>query len=136
MPTIHHEIVIARPAADIWEAVRDVGALHTRLVPGFVASTEMLADVAVPTRRVTFANGVVADEAIVAIDDVRRRLVWKIIGVDHHNGALQLFADGAGTRVAWTADVLPDELKERFSPLMAMGLATMKRHLEAGGMGE
>ena len=41
MATLHKEIHIeARPEA-IWEAARDVGALHRRLVPGFVADTKL-----------------------------------------------------------------------------------------------
>jgi carbon monoxide dehydrogenase subunit G len=130
MPTIHLEITIDAPSATVWDAVRDVGALHTRLVPGFVAATEMLADAATPTRRVTFVNGVSADEKIVSIDEERRRLVWSIVGVEHHNGAMQVFDDADGTRVTWTADLLPAALVERFSPMMAMGLAKMKGYFE------
>lgn len=54
MPTILHEIEIATSAAEVRDAVRDVGALHTRSVPGFVVATEMLADAATAMRRVTF----------------------------------------------------------------------------------
>jgi hypothetical protein len=56
----------------VWEAVRDVGAVHTRLAPGFVVDTRLEAD----TRVVTFANGLVARELIVDIDDDARRLVF------------------------------------------------------------
>ena len=130
MSTIHHEIMIELPADKVWDAVRDVGQLHIRLVPGFVVATEMLTDTVTPKRRVTFANGAVLDEAIVSIDDQRRRLVWSITSVEHHNGAMQVFDAEDGSRVTWTADVLPAELVETFSPLMAAGLATMKAHLE------
>lgn len=131
MPTIQHEIDIAAAPEAIWDAVREVDALHTRLVPGFVTATEMLPDSPTPTRRVTFASGAVADEAIVSLDDTRRRLVWSIRGVEHHNGALEVSPAETGARVTWTADVLPAELAERFSPMMAMGLQAMKRHMEA-----
>ena len=131
MPTVHHEISVALTPETIWDAVRDVGALHTRLVPGFVTSTEMLEHVATPTRRVTFASGQILDEAIVSVDDHHRRLVWSIRGVDPHNGAMQVFDDPGGARVTWTADVLPTALADQFSPLMAAGLQVMKRHLES-----
>ena len=136
MPTIHHEIEIDRSPQDVWDAARDVGALHSRLVPGFVTATEMLPDVATPTRRVTFANGAVADEVIVAIDDERRRLVWSVQGVEHHNGALEIHPASNGARVTWTADVLPADFGERISPMMADGLQKMKAHLEASRSGE
>ena len=132
MPAIHHQILINRSPAFVWDAVRDVGALHSRLVPGFVSMTEMLPDVPTPTRRVTFANGAVADEVIVDNDDERRRLVWSIQSVEHHNGVMTVLDAEGGALVSWTADVLPAELAERFSPMMAAGLATMKAHLEQG----
>lgn len=130
MPAIHHQIIINLPADFIWDAVRDVGALHSRLVPGFVVATEMLEGMATPTRRVTFANGAVADEVIVDLDDERRRLAWSILGVEHHNGVLTVRDAEEGALVTWTADVLPAELAERFSPMMAAGLAATKAHLE------
>jgi len=36
MASIHKEIPINARAEDVWAAVRDIGALHKRLVPGFV----------------------------------------------------------------------------------------------------
>jgi carbon monoxide dehydrogenase subunit G len=130
MPSIHHEVLINVPADKVWDAVRDVGALHTRVVPGFVTMTEMVKDAVTPTRRVTFANGMVVDEVIVDLDDQRRRLVWSIKGVEHHNGVMIVTPSGDGARVTWTADVLPAELANRFAPSMAAGLATMKAHFE------
>ena len=60
----------------MWDAIRDVGALHTRLVPGFVVDTRLRAW----RPRVTFANGMVVKEPIVTIDDEGRRLVWSAAG--------------------------------------------------------
>jgi hypothetical protein len=53
MPTLHNAIVIEVPPEKVRAAVRDVGALHTRLVPGFVVDTKLEGDV----RVVTFGNG-------------------------------------------------------------------------------
>ncbi len=39
MASIRKEIVTTARAEDAWAALRDVGALHTRLVPGFVTDT-------------------------------------------------------------------------------------------------
>ena len=36
MATIQKEIAIERSEKFVWEAIRDVGAIHKRLVPGFV----------------------------------------------------------------------------------------------------
>jgi hypothetical protein len=70
MASIHREISINAPAEHVWSAVRDVGALHTRPVPGFVVDTK-LEDGA---RVVTFGNGSVAHELIVDVDDSARRM--------------------------------------------------------------
>ena len=36
MASIHKDISIDASPADVWDAVRDFGAVHTRLAPGFV----------------------------------------------------------------------------------------------------
>lgn len=134
MASIRHEITIEVAADRIWDAVRDVGALHSRLVPGFVDATEMLAGATIPTRIVTFASGAVLHERIVCCDDAARRLVWSIedASVVHHNGALQVIVQGdACSNVVWTADVLPDALAVPFGGFMETGLAVMKRQLES-----
>lgn len=131
MASIHEQISIGASAEEVWNAVRDYGALP-RLVPDFVTATSVEAGNP-PVRTVTFASGEVLREIIVAIDDARQRLVWSIEseGVLHHNGALQVVADGVDCRAEWTADVLPDALAERFQPLMAAGLVAMRQRFES-----
>ena len=132
MATIRKQVSLRADAASVWSAVRDVGALHERLVPGFVVDTRLEPG----ARVVTFANGLVARELIVTIDDEARRLVWAVSGsarLTHHNGALQVFADGEGTLVVWTADLLPDEAAPGVAAMMEQGLAAMRRRLDATG---
>jgi carbon monoxide dehydrogenase subunit G len=114
MPAIHHQIIVNLPAEQVWDAVRDVDALHTRLVPGFVTDTRMVEGAPHPTRRVTFTNGTVLDEIILDNDDKRRRLAWSIIGVEHHNGVMTVSDTDGGSLVTWTADVLPAALATHF----------------------
>ncbi len=76
MASIRREISIDVSPAQAWSALRDVGALHTRLVVGFVTDCRMEGN----TRVVTFANGVVAQEGIVDVNDSERRLVWSASG--------------------------------------------------------
>ena len=108
MASIHLEILIeARPDA-VWDALRDWGALSTRLVPGFVTSSRVEGQV----RVVTFFNGAEVSERIIDVDDDARRLVWTMFDgpYTHHNGAAQVFPAGqSGTRFVWTCDLLPDE---------------------------
>lgn len=128
MASIRREIHVHSHPDQVWDAARDVGALHTRLVPGFVVDTRLEAGI----RHVHFADGSHLLERIVAIDDGSRRVVWSVVGEPfvHHNGALELHADGPGTRVVWTADLLPDVLAGPVAMLMEQGLAVMKRTLE------
>jgi hypothetical protein len=41
MASIRRQIVTSAPPRLVWGALRDVGALHTRLVPGFVVDTRL-----------------------------------------------------------------------------------------------
>ncbi len=130
MASIRREILIeARPDA-VWDAVRDVGAVHERLAPGFVVDTR-LEDGA---RIVTFASGLVARELIVDVDDAARKLVWAVVGsprLTHHNASMQVFADGERrSRVVWIADLLPNEIAGYIAGLIEQGLGTMKKTLE------
>jgi Polyketide cyclase / dehydrase and lipid transport len=130
MATIRSELKTRASMSDVWSAVRDIGALHTRLVPGFVTDTKLE-----PCARiVTFVNGTVLREPIVTLDDESRRLVWTHKGgrARHYNGALQVseLADGL-TSVVWTADFLPDDIGGYMSKAIEAGMAAMQRSLDA-----
>ncbi len=131
MATLRKELRLGTPPGEVWEAVRDVGALHTRLVPGFVVDTKLEPG----ARVVTFANGLVAREPIVSIEEARRRLVWGATGgrTTHYNAALEVLPDGAGTRLLWTIDLLPDEMAAAVEAMQDQGLAAMARALERAG---
>lgn len=130
MASIRKEIVIDAPANKTWDVVRDVGAVHRRMAPGFVVDTRLEE----AARVVTFANGLVARELIVDVDDAARRLVWAVVGsprLTHHNASMQVFTDGEHrSRVVWIADLLPNEVAGHIAGMMDGGLATMKKTLE------
>jgi hypothetical protein len=129
MGTIRSELKTAAKASDVWSAIRDIGALHTRLVPGFVVDTKLEPR----ARVVTFVNGVTLREPIVSLDDEARRLVWTHEGgrARHYNGALEVseLPDGL-TSVVWTADFLPDDIRDYFSQAIDAGMAAMQRSLD------
>jgi hypothetical protein len=128
MASLYKELLVDVPADRVWDAVRDVGALHTRLVPGFVADTKLEGDV----RVVTFGNGMVMREPIISIDDARRRLAWAATGghIIHCSAVLQVFGDGDGARIVWTTDLLPHGLAADLDALQDQALAIMKKTLE------
>jgi len=133
MASIHKDILIDTDPGTVWDAVRDVGAVHTRVAPGFLTGCRM--EDAPLARVVSFANGMEARELIVDVDDAARRLVWAVVGgrMLHHNASMQIVADGAGrTRVVWIADLLPNELAPVIAGMIEQGLAAMKQTLEHG----
>jgi carbon monoxide dehydrogenase subunit G len=129
MASIRREISIKAPPEHVWSAVRDVGALHTRLVPGFVIDTKLEEG----ARMVTFGNGSVARELIIDVDDDARRIAWAIVGtrMTHHNASFQVFAENGRSRGVWIADLLPHELAAHVAGMIEQGLSVMKRTLEA-----
>ena len=129
MGTIRSELKTRAPAAEVWSAIRDIGALHTRLAPGFVTDTKLEPG----ARVVSFADGRVLREPIVTLDDHARRLVWtaETERVRHYNAALQVaeIADGM-TSVVWIADFLPDDIGGALAKMIEAGMAAMQRSLD------
>jgi len=128
MASIRKEIPIDAHPDDVWAAVRDFGAVHERLAPGFVVDTRLDGD----ARIVTFHNGTVARELLVDCDDDRRRLVYAIVGerVTHYSASVRVSADGdARTRVSWIVDVLPNEIAPYIAGQMDLAVVAMQKTL-------
>jgi hypothetical protein len=108
--------------------VRDVGAVHTRFAPGFVVDTVMEGEGA---RIVTFANGFVAREVIIDVDEQRRRLAYSVRSerLSHHNASFQVFPDKAGARLVWIADMLPHDAATMVGGMMTEGLEAIRKAL-------
>jgi carbon monoxide dehydrogenase subunit G len=128
MASIHKDISLAASPAAVWNVVRDIGAVHTRFAPGFVVDTTMDGD----DRIVTFANGFVAREVIVDLDEGRRRLAYSVRSerIAHHNASFQVLADGQGSRLVWIADVLPEAAAATVGAMMEDGARAAKRALD------
>ena len=134
MTSIVKDFPLDSSPADVWDAVRDFGALHTRLVPGFVTDTRLDGD----ARIVTFASGNVARELLVGCDDARMRLAYAIAAnerVQHYAGSVQVLsdralADGAArSRMTWIVDVLPNEIAPFISAQMDLGVLAIQQKL-------
>jgi len=130
MASIRREIRIHAAPEKVWDAVRDIGNIHKRLVPGFVTDCRMEGDDA---RIVTFGNGMVVKEIIVDRDDAAKRLCWsaKSERMTHYNASMQIFADGAsGAKAVWIADLLPNEAAPAIGAMIDQGMGAMKKTLE------
>ncbi|MFZ0848115.1 MAG: SRPBCC family protein [Hyphomicrobiaceae bacterium] len=129
MASVRREITTTARVDDVWSAIRDVGALHTRLVPGFVTDTKLEGAV----RIVRFGNGMVVREPIVTIDDHARRLVWSAEGglTKHYNASVQVSAnDDGSSKVIWIADFLPDSAATAIASAIDTGMMVMKQTLD------
>jgi carbon monoxide dehydrogenase subunit G len=127
MATVRREFEVAAPPAEVWEAFRDIGSVHTRLAPGFVVDTVHDGN----DRKVTFANGVIVVERIVSLDDEQRRLAYAIVGgsAQHHHASFEVRAASSGSVVCWTTDLLPDAVADRFATMMDAGIPVMQKSL-------
>ena len=133
MSSIRKETFINASARTVWDALRDVGALHTRLVPGFVTDTRLEPG----ARIVTFGNGQGIRELIVDVNEADRRLVWAVVDepFQHYNASAQVFDEGpARCRFAWIADLLPNELANNVAAMMEQGLSVIKQTMEGSAI--
>ena len=130
MASLRKEFRLGAPAARVWDAFRDLYAVHTRLAPGFVTDCRRDGD----DRIVTFANGLVARELIVDVDDAARRLAYsaKSERLQHHSASFQVFEEGAAhCKVVWIADVLPHAAAGPLGAMMDGGVAAMTKALSS-----
>lgn len=133
MASIIKEVVIDADPDDVWAAVQDFGALHERLVPGFVVDCHLNGS---DVRTVTFFNGATAREVLIGVDVAARRLTYSVtdspFGFTHNNASAQVLLEGEHqSRFIWITDLLPDELASPIAELMERGIAVIKTTLES-----
>jgi uncharacterized protein YndB with AHSA1/START domain len=131
MASIRKDITIQASPEHVWEAIRDVHAVHRRLAPGFVIDVRADGDV----RVVSFANGAVARELIVDVDDKKHRLAYSVVEsplqMTHHHATMEVRREGPdASRIVWIADFWPNTAVERVGPMMEQGSQVMKQNLE------
>ena len=131
MASISREIVIESGAEDVWQVIGDFATGPSRMAQGFVVDTKTEAGF----RIVTFADGTVVRERLIAVDHDARRIVYSVVGGDvqpeHDNAAMQVVADGkTRCRLVWIRDVLPDALAAPMAEAMSHGIAVIKRTLD------
>ncbi|MFI0357469.1 SRPBCC family protein [Actinomadura sp. 9N407] len=132
MASIHKEFTIDADPESVWAVVRDYGAVHHSLAPGF-AETHITSD----TRVVTFADGTIVHERLVDLDEETRRVAYTVVGgslhASHHHASMQVLAEPGGrTRFIWHTDVLPDALAAPIREFVEHGSAAIRQALESG----
>lgn len=125
MASIRQDVLVEAGAEELWAALRDPGKVD-RLFPGVLVGAQLDGDV----RVVTFANGLVARERIVDIDDESCRIVYAVVDGQptHHNASMQVIPEGDGrSRIVWISDFLPSDLMAAIGPLVEQGAAALER---------
>jgi hypothetical protein len=127
MATVRKDIAVNGAPQGVWQAVRDFGAVHIRVAPGFLTDLRMDEG----DRIVTFFNGLVARERLVTVDDKACRLVYAIVEgrPQHYNASVEVLPDGDASRIVWTIDVLPDELAPAVESMMGEAAKAMTKTL-------
>lgn len=127
MATIRHHTHIERSPDDVWKVVSDAGAISAWF-PGIESSG------AEGTTRTCSMGGSELVEEIVTSDDELRRFQYRITEastpLEFHLGTVDVLADGEGSLVVYSTEVLPDEAKQMFDPVIARGVQGLKAHLE------
>ncbi|MEV8514652.1 SRPBCC family protein [Dactylosporangium sp. NPDC051484] len=131
--SIRQEVVVDRSPDRVWDVLRDVGAVHRRLLPGRVQEVSVDGNV----RTLTMPDGHVVRELIIDVDDDARRLAYAVVEgarppLQHHHATFQVFPEGdERSRLVWVTDILPDTLADLVRERSFRGAAEMKRVIEA-----
>ena len=130
MASVVREIVIDAPPARVWAVVGDFAGGPVQMSPGTLLACRLDGP---DVRALTFANGDVVRERLIARDESTRRIVygWLADEVVHDNTSMQVLADGdERSRLVWIHDTLPDQLcawlaptMDRLAPIIQQALA-------------
>lgn len=133
MATIWWEAPLAVSAQRARAALRRVD-LAQKLFSPVLIDGAMDGDV----RTVTFAQGMVVRERMITVDEMRKRVVYSVLGglFEHHSASMQIVpVDQASCRFVWVSDFLPAERMEMVRPLVELGSAALTRNIESGECG-
>lgn len=129
MASILRELHVNADADAAWDALRDYGNVHERVARGFV--TDARTDGG--DRIVTFVNGAVARERLIATDDEHRRLVYSVVessfALTHHQASVEVIPSDDGSTLRWITDVLPDAAAEPIGSMMDAGALAIQATL-------
>ncbi|MFD1544958.1 SRPBCC family protein [Nonomuraea guangzhouensis] len=135
MATVQKEIIIDADPTDVWAIIGDFANGPVQMAPGLVTDSRLGEP---DVRVVTFADGTVARERLITLDEETRRLVYSVIGDTmrpvHDNASMQVVPHGDGrSRFLWIHDVRPDDLTIPMGAAMDHGLSIFKRTVESAG---
>jgi uncharacterized protein YndB with AHSA1/START domain len=130
--SVRRAVRIARPAAEVWEAIGDPARIP-EWFPGIVAAS--VEDTPEGRRRVvTTGMGIPIPEEIVTDDQLARRFQYRIVGpmVREHLSTLDVHDLGDGTSLAvYAADAEPSTMALIIAGAAGSALGQLRDRLEA-----
>ena len=123
------DVVVEASAEFTWDAVRDVYAVDTRLIPGFAIRVERGPD----SRTVTFANEMKITERILEVDDGARKVTYQATEggpLTHHLGSQTVREDEQGVHLVWTTEFTPASVVDYATSTMRTGVELMKKTID------
>ena len=123
------DVVVEASADFAWDAVRDVYAVDTRLIPGFAIHVDKGPD----SRTVTFVNDMKITERILDVDDDARKLTYQATEggpLTHHLGSQTVREDEQGVHLVWTTEFTPASVVDYATSTMRTGVELMKKTID------
>ena len=128
MASIRKELEIGVDAAKAWALLQPAEA-HRAFKPVLTA-----ARLDNGIRTATFANGMVAHEQILDVDEAHRRVAYAVKdapGLTYHHATMEVIDRGPGRcQFVWITDFVPAEAASMIGPLVDAGAAALKANLE------
>lgn len=122
------EVSIDRSPDEVWKVVREFGGLD-EWMPG-VESCSVEGDV-----RTIGMMGIEVKEQLRGVDEAARRISYSVVespmgNLESHLATIAVDADGTGSHVTWSVDVVPDDLLALFVPIYEGSVAALKTKIE------
>jgi hypothetical protein len=118
VPTIYLERHLDRPAASVWEQIRDIRAPER--LTNMIHAVEVIGD---GVRACATDQGEIV-ERIVSVDGDRCRIAYTAtqspFPITHHNAAFVVSDDGDGSLLTWITDVEPAAVADALQPVLAV----------------
>ena len=131
----YKEITVAVPLQFAWDAISAFGEVHIKLAAGFITNTTLVDTVLTEkVRAVTFADGFVAKERLVSLNDEMHYLAYSAFNenIIHHHASMRLVAvDANTTQIQWLTDILPEHLIASISQRMNDAAIAIRTTLES-----
>ena len=130
MGSVIREMVVNASPERVWQTVGDFAEGPRLTTPDIFVDCRLVEP---DLRQMTFADGKIVRERLIARDEQARRIVgaWEGEEVKHDNTSMQVFAENNGrSRLVWIHDTSPDDLCDWLAAAMDQLAPEIRRSLE------